>query len=59
MTNKCIAYCNGKGCGLRNHCRRYQEGQRVYNNRDDDAIQYLWMDNCDPENRDGFIKTTN
>lgn len=29
MANRDITYCNGKGCGLRELCRRYVDGQRI------------------------------
>lgn len=57
MANKDITYCNGKGCVLRNQCRRYQDGQRIMANRHGDSNQHRWMDNCDPETREGFIST--
>lgn len=54
MANTEITYCNGKGCILRSQCRRYQDGQRIIANQNGDTNQYLWMDNCDPDDRDGF-----
>lgn len=50
-----ITYCNGIGCVLRNQCRRYQDGQRIKQNVERDTGQYVFMDNCSPENRDGYI----
>ena len=52
-----ITYCNGKGCVLRNQCRRYLDGQRIIANHNGDTNQYWWMDNCNVENRDGYIQT--
>lgn len=57
MANKDIAYCNGKGCILKSQCRRYQDGQRIIENLDGDANQYIWMDSCNPNNREGFLAT--
>lgn len=59
MVNRDITYCNGKGCMLRNHCQRYQDGQRIIANHNGDTNQYYWMDNCNEENRDGYISTEN
>ena len=50
-----ITYCNGKGCVLRNQCKRYQDGQRIIANINGDTDQYAWMDNCNPENREMYI----
>jgi hypothetical protein len=55
MANTDIAYCNGKGCILRSQCRRYLNGQRIIVNQNGDANQYRWMDNCDPETREGYF----
>lgn len=52
--NTDITYCNGKGCGLREQFRRYQDGQRIMANSNGDTDQYYWMDNCNPDDRDGF-----
>lgn len=56
MANTYITYCNGKGCVLRIHCKRYQDGQRIIVNHNGDTNQYLWMDNCDPETREGYLQ---
>ena len=53
--NTDITYCNGKGCLLHNQCHRYLEGQRIMNSREEG--QHYWMDHCDEENREAFIKT--
>jgi len=55
MENKDFTYCNGKGCALKDQCRRYQEGQRIIANVNGDTHQYWWMDNCNEENREGYI----
>jgi hypothetical protein len=54
MTNTDITYCNGKGCILRSQCRRFQDGQRIVANYND-TNQHRWMDNCDPETREGYF----
>lgn len=54
MANTDITYCDGKGCALRDQCRRYEQGQRIKNSREEG--QYYWMDHCDVETRDGFLK---
>lgn len=59
MANRDITYCNGKGCGLRERCRRYVDGQRIIANANRDENQYWWMDHCDEEHRDGFMELTN
>ena len=51
--NTDITYCNGKGCGISGQCRRYVDGQRIKNSREEG--QYYWMDHCDIETRDGFL----
>ena len=50
-----MTYCNGKGCMLKETCRRYTEGQRIGLNKDGDTFQYHFMDNCDPETRELYI----
>ncbi len=57
MANTDITYCNGKGCVLRIHCKRYQDGLRISANRNGDTNQYWWMDNCNDESRDGYMPT--
>ena len=52
--NTDITYCDGKGCGLREQCRRYVNGQQIKNSREEG--QYYWMTNCDVETREGFLK---
>ena len=47
-----VTYCNGKGCLLRESCRRYREGRRIIMNCDGDTDQHRFMDNCDPETRE-------
>lgn len=59
MANRDITYCNGKGCMLKNQCKRYQDGQCIIANHNGDTNQYWWMDNCNEENRDGYISTEN
>lgn len=56
MANTDITYCNGKGCILRSQCRRFQEGQRIIANYNGDTNQHWWMDNCDPETREGYLQ---
>jgi len=56
MANRDITYCNGKGCGLRERCRRYVDGQRIMTSQQEG--QYYWMDNCDEEHRDGYVELT-
>ena len=56
MANTDITYCNGKGCILRSQCRRFQDGQRIIANYNGDTNQHRWMDNCDPETRDGYLQ---
>lgn len=62
--NRDITYCNGKNCGLKNGCRRFTDGQIILSRihrqdeqGDDDDSQYIWMDNCDPEIREGYMPT--
>ena len=50
--NRDITYCNGKNCLLKDRCRRYTDGQSILNSREES--QWYWMDNCDPEARDGY-----
>ena len=50
--NRDITYCNGKNCLLKDRCRRYTDGQIILNSREES--QWYWMDNCDPETRDGY-----
>jgi len=59
MANRDITYCNGKGCGLRERCRRYIDGQRIIANVERDEGQYYFWDHCDEEHRDGFMELTN
>ena len=56
MDSTDITYCNGKGCILRSQCRRFQDGQRIIANYNGDTNQHRWMDNCDPETRDGYLQ---
>ncbi len=56
MANRDITYCNGKGCGLRERCRRYVDGQRIMTSRQEG--QYYWMDHCDEEHREGYVELT-
>ena len=53
MDNADLTYCDGKGCGLREQCLRYVDGQRIKNGREEG--QYYWMDYCDVETRNGFL----
>ena len=54
--NQDIIYCNGVGCNiLRDHCRRYVEGERIKKNANGDTNQYWWIDHCDVETRESFI----
>lgn len=46
--NDDMTYCNGKGCLLKDTCIRYLEGQNVDKNFN------WWMENCDPETREGY-----
>lgn len=46
--NDDMTYCNGKGCLLKDTCIRYLEGQNV------DKDFNWWMENCDPETREGY-----
>jgi hypothetical protein len=50
-----MTYCNGKGCLLKDTCRRYVDGQHIILNKDDGTFQYYFMDNCDPETRELYI----
>lgn len=50
-------YCNGKGCLLKDQCKKYVNSKAIYINKHGDTNQYRWMDNCDPETRDGYIST--
>lgn len=50
-----VTYCNGKGCILRSQCRRFLDGQRIIANHNGDTNQHWWMDNCDPETREGYF----
>ena len=56
MANTDITYCNGKGCFLQSQCRRFQDGQRIIVNHNGDTNQHWWMDNCDPETREGYLQ---
>jgi len=58
MANTNITYCNGKSCLLKNQCKRYQDGQRIADNREGDTNQYWWMDNCNPETREMYMDIT-
>lgn len=58
MANRDITYCNGKGCGLRERCRRYVDGQRIILNANRDENQHWWMDHCDEEHREGYVELT-
>lgn len=53
MMNRDITYSNGKGCGLRERCRRYIDGQRIIANVERDEGQYYFWDH-----RDGFMELT-
>ena len=50
--NNDMTYCNGKSCALKTKCRRYLDGQRILTGREES--QWYWMDNCDPELREGY-----
>ena len=50
--NRDVTYCRGKKCNLRQHCVRFKDGERIMN----DDGSYWWMDHCDEETRDGYIK---
>lgn len=52
--NRDIYYCKGKGCAIKETCRRFTEG----NNIDPDAQGYWWMGECDTETRDGYQPTS-
>ncbi len=52
--NRDITYCNGKNCALKTGCRRFTDGQRILNSHEE--AQWYWMENCDPEMREGFVK---
>ena len=54
MANTDMTYCDGKGCVLREQCSRYIDGQRIKNGHGEG--QYYWMDHCDIETREGFLK---
>lgn len=56
MANTDINYCNGKGCVLRDTCRRYVEGQRIIRNVEGDSNQYYWFDHCSEDAREGYLK---
>lgn len=53
--NELYLFCKGANCLLKDHCRRYIEGQRI----DDRAPGYHWMPNCDVESRSAFLSTSN
>lgn len=48
--NDDMTYCQGKGCSLRESCLRYVEGKPLSEGF------HWWMQHCDPEFRDGYIK---
>lgn len=54
-----ITYCNGIGCVLRNQCKRYQDGQRIKQNVERDTGQYVFMDSCNEEDREMYMKSNN
>ena len=54
MANTDMTYCDGKGCVMSGQCRRYVDGQRIKNSCEEG--QYYWMDHCDVETREGFLK---
>ena len=45
-----MIYCSGYKCALRTTCARYVDGQRA----NDGA--HTWIQSCDDETRDGYIK---
>lgn len=59
MANLDITYCKGKKCGIRDSCKRYLEGRSIAEAL---AVTFLhpdytwWMENCNEENREGYIK---
>lgn len=44
-------FCNGIGCGLKENCHRFHDGQRI----DPHAPGYTWMPSCDIEERNGYL----
>ena len=52
--NRDIYYCKGKGCAIKETCRRFTEG----NNIAPDTQGYWWMGECDTETRDGYQPTS-
>ena len=39
-------------------CRRWTAGQRIVRNTEGDTDQHRFMDHCDPESRELYIKET-
>lgn len=56
MANIFITYCDGRGCALRERCRRFVDGKRIKQNREGDTGQYYWMEHCDIETREGYAE---
>ena len=54
MANMDFTNCNGKGCVLRETCRRYVDGQTIRVSREEG--QHYWLDNCNEETREAYIK---
>ena len=52
MANDFFTYCLGTRCGMKANCSRYVEGRRLPNG------DWRWMEHCDVETRDGYIKYT-
>lgn len=50
--NRDFCYCKGRNCRLRDLCKRYLEGTRI----NEDAGNYWWIDNCDEETRECYIR---
>lgn len=53
MSNTDIAYCKGKGCALKESCMRYTVGNSI----DPNTEGFWWMENCNPEDREGYRPT--
>lgn len=47
--NNDFTYCLGRSCAIREHCRRYTEGQRLPDG------DWWWMEHCDIETRQAYI----
>lgn len=51
MLHTDMDFCHGKGCALREHCKRYLAGREF---SADEYPQY-WIDSCDEDTRPLYI----